>query len=41
LLDVFEQTQPREGAVIAETLKNQAAPELKWIARQPLYDSML
>lgn len=41
LLDAFEQTQPREARVIGETLKNGSAPDLQWIAQQPLYESLL
>jgi NAD(P)-dependent dehydrogenase (short-subunit alcohol dehydrogenase family) len=41
LNDAFEQTQPREGRVIAETLVKGTVPDLTWIAEQDLYGSAL
>lgn len=39
LLDVFEQTQPREERVISATLREGGVPDLQWIADQPLKDT--
>lgn len=41
LIDAFEQTQPREGRVIAETLHNGTVPDLAWISKQNLYADAL
>ncbi|KIW24871.1 uncharacterized protein PV07_10558 [Cladophialophora immunda] len=39
LLDVFEQSQPREERLIEAMLEEGKIPELTWLAQQPVQDS--